>query len=173
MMAIERARAPFRGLEQADFLRLEQAAYLKGLLRPFKGKGLEDWAGQCVGLRDQLIALATQRILSQAQAYPFSLLGVQLSLQTTGSGTSFLRWRNLDRSRMGVALWQNLLEAPSTPERLLAELYAMEQQRIVLNMQVSLLHSLGRQARECAGKLAAAEAVYLRRLHRPPTRETP
>src|SRR5690606_41839340 len=108
MMAVERARVPFRGLEQVDFQRLDQAAYLKGLLRPFKGKGLEDWASQCVGLRDQLIALATQRILSQAQAYPFSLLGVQLSLQTTSSGTSFLRWRNLDRSRMGVALWQEI-----------------------------------------------------------------
>ncbi len=29
MMIGERARAPFRGLEQADFQRLEQAAYLK------------------------------------------------------------------------------------------------------------------------------------------------
>lgn len=173
MMIGERARAPFRGLEQADFQRLEQAAYLKGLLRPFKGKGLEAWASQCASLRDQLIGLATQRILPPARAYPFSLLGAQLSLQTTGSGTSFLRWRNPERSRMGVALWQELMSAPSTPERLLAELYAMEQQRIVLNMQISLLHSIGRQAQVAAGMLVRAEAVYRHRLYRPPTRETP
>ena len=51
--------AYFQPLEQADFIRLEQAAYLKGFLRPFKGKGtLEVWASQCHALRDQLIALA-------------------------------------------------------------------------------------------------------------------
>ena len=37
----------FVALEQADFQRLEQAGYLKGLLQPFKGKGsLETWASQ-------------------------------------------------------------------------------------------------------------------------------
>lgn len=167
-------RRSFQPLEQADFQRLEQAAYLKGLLKPFKGKGgLEDWASQCMSLRDQLIALAMQRVLPQARAYPFSLLGVQLSLQTTGSGTSFLRWRNIDRSRMGVALWQGLMDAPSTPARLRADLYAIEQQRIVLNMQTSLIHSIGRQAQECAAKMAQAEAVYLRQIQRSPARETP
>jgi hypothetical protein len=39
----------------------------------------------------------------------------------------------------------------------------MEAQRLVLNMQISLLHTLARQARECASKLAWAEAVSLRR----------
>ena len=46
----------FYPLEQADFLRLEQAASLKGLLQPFKGKGaLTQWASQCHRLRDELI----------------------------------------------------------------------------------------------------------------------
>lgn len=37
------ARRHFLALQQTDFLRLEHAAYLKGLLKPFKGKGaLED-----------------------------------------------------------------------------------------------------------------------------------
>lgn len=30
----------FVALEQADFQRLEHAGYLKGLLQPFKGKGV-------------------------------------------------------------------------------------------------------------------------------------
>ncbi|MDQ4678509.1 DUF3158 family protein, partial [Stenotrophomonas maltophilia group sp. RNC7] len=139
--------AHFRPLEQADFIKLEQAAYLKGLLRPFKGKGpLDDWASQCHAQRDQLIALAQRRVLRQATGHPFHLLPAELAQQKTGAGTTFLRWRRPDRSAMGVALWQELIARPATPVNLLADLYALEQQRIVLNMQISLLHTLGRQA---------------------------
>ncbi|MBV6791575.1 DUF3158 family protein [Xanthomonas euvesicatoria] len=160
----------FVPLEQADFQRLEHAAFLKGLLRPFpfKGKGsLDDWASQCQALRDGLIALAQQRVLSQATDYPFRLLPVHLAQQTTGTGTTFLRWRKPDRSAMGVALWQELLASPATPEHLLDDLYAMEIQRIVLNMQVSLTHSIARQALEAAEKVAQAEAAYQRRTRAP------
>ena len=156
----------FVALEQADFQRLEHAGYLKGLLQPFKGKGsLETWASQCAALRDDVIGLAQRRVLPQARAYPFSLLDVQLAQQATGAGTTFLRWRNLDRSSMGVALWEALLANPATPASLIDELYAIELQRIVLNMQISLTHSIARQALECASKAAQAEAAYLRRVH--------
>ncbi|HCE6397618.1 DUF3158 family protein [Pseudomonas sp. P1B16] len=157
----------FHPLEQADFQRLEQAAYLKGLLRPFpfKGKGtLTEWASQCHALRDDLIELAQRRVLAQAIDYPFRLLPVELAQQTTGAGTVFLRWRRPDRSAMGVALWQALITSPATPNTLIDDLYAMEVQRIVLNMQISLLHTLGRQAHECACKVAQAESTYLQRV---------
>ncbi|MGV8241896.1 DUF3158 family protein, partial [Pseudomonas aeruginosa] len=52
----------------------------------------------------------------------------------------------------------------STPVNLLADLPALELQRITLNMQISLLHTLGRQAQECASKAAQADDAYLRRL---------
>ena len=156
----------FRSLEQADFQRLEHAGYLKGLLQPFKGKGsLETWASQCTALRDELIGLAQQRVLAQARAYPFNRLDVQLAQQTTGAGTTFLRWRNLDRSSMGVALWEALLANPATQPSLVDDLYAIELQRIVLNMQISLTHSIARQAMECAAKVAQAEAIHRRRVH--------
>ena len=155
----------FVPLEQPDFLRLEHAAYLKGLLKPFKGKGsLETWANQCATLRDDLIALAQRGVLSQARGHPFNLLGVQLAQQPTGAGTTFLRWRNLDRSSMGVALWETLLANPATPASLIDELYAMELQRIVLNMQISLTHSIARLARDCADKMARADAIHHRRV---------
>ena len=170
----------FVALEQGDFQRLEHAGYLKGLLQPFKGKGsLENWASQCTALRDGVIGLAQRRVLPQARAYPFSLLHVQLAQQATGAGTTFLRWRNLDRSSMGVALWEALLANPATPASLIDELYAMELQRIVLNMQISLTHSIARQALECASKATQAEAAYLRRVHGhaaavpPTTKESP
>ena len=40
----------------------------------------------------------------------------------------------------------------------------MELQRITLNMQMSLLHSITKQAAECAEKMGQAEAVYIARL---------
>lgn len=153
-----------RPLEQADFVHLKHAPSLKGLLKPFKGKGeWEVWASECEALSEGLIALA-KRLLTQATAYPFNLLPVMLAQQTTGAGTTFLRWRNADRSAMGVALWERLLEAPTTPIALVPDLYALEVARIALNLQVSLTHNMARQARECAGKLARAEILYRRRI---------
>ena len=155
----------FRALEQAAFMRLEHAASLKGLLKPFKGKGpLEDWASQCFAMRDEFIALSQRQVLSQANGHPFHLLPIELAQQTTGAGTAFLRWRRHDRSAMGVALWQELMASTSMPVNLLADLHAIELQRITLNMQISLLHTLGRQAQECASKAAQADNTYLRRL---------
>lgn len=167
----QRQGAYFQPLEPADFIRLEHAAYLKGFLRPFKGKGtLEVWASQCHALRDQLIALAQRRVLQQAHGHPFHLLPVELAQQRTGAGTAFLRWRTLDRSAMGVALWQEMMASTATPANLLGDLHALEQQRIVLNMQISLLHSLGRQAQECASKMALAEDTLMRRVRSLPQR---
>jgi len=65
---------------------------------------------------------------------------------------------------MGVALWRELIASTSTPVNLLAALHAIELQRITLNMQISLLHTLGMQAQECASKAAEADDAYLRRL---------
>ncbi|WP_075258018.1 DUF3158 family protein [Herbaspirillum camelliae] len=155
----------FRGLEQPTFMQLEHAASLKGLLKPFKGKGdFEAWASQCFAMRDALIGLAQRQVLPQAGGHPFHLLPIELAQQTTGAGTTFLRWRRHDRSAMGVALWQELMASTGTPVNLLADLHAIELQRITLNMQISLLHTLGRQAQECASKAAEADDAYLRRL---------
>lgn len=154
----------FDPLEQTDFVRLEHAASLKGLLKPFKGKGeLALWASQCESLRDALITHA-QRLLSQATVYPFNQLPVMLALQTTGAGTAFLRWRNADRSAMGVSLWVELMHREGTPLPLVHELFALEIQRIALNMQISVTHSIARQAFDCAEKMAQAETVYASRI---------
>ncbi|EPB9494580.1 TPA: DUF3158 family protein [Pseudomonas aeruginosa] len=155
----------FSALEHTDFQRLEHAAYLKGLLKPFKGNGeLATWASQCEALRDDLITLAQRNVLAQARGYPFNLLPIQLAQQTTGAGTTFLRWRNLDRSSMGVALWENMIANPATPSSLIADLHALEQQRVVLNMQISLCHTIARQAAECASKSVLAQEAYRRRV---------
>ena len=97
--------------------------------------------------------------------YPFGRLPVLLALQTTGAGTAFLRWRYADRSAMGVSLWMRLIADPRTPVALAHELYALEVERIALNMQVSLTHTLAQQARACAQKMAQAQSHYEQRIH--------
>lgn len=169
MRDLDRSTRYFQPLEQTAFIKLEHAASLKGLLKPFKGKGdLESWANRCFAMRDELIDLAQRQVLQRTGGHPFHLLPIELAQQTTGAGTAFLRWRRHDRSAMGVALWQALITSTSTPINLLADLHAIELQRITLNMQISLLHTLGRQARECANKAAEAEDSYLRRLQATP-----
>jgi len=62
---------------------------------------------------------------------------------------------------MGVELWEALLDAPATPATLIDDLYAMEVQRIALNMQVSLTHSIARQALDCAELTPEQKALML------------
>ena len=154
----------FRPLQQEAFQRLQQAASLKGLLKPFKGKGeLTQFAHLCRAQDPDLKALA-QEVLSQARRYPFTLVPVRLTEQNTQAGTQFLRWQQVTDRRMGVGVWAEMMGSPRTPESMLQDLYVMELQRITLNMQMSLLHSITKQAAECAEKMGQAEAVYTARL---------
>ncbi|MGE1154451.1 DUF3158 family protein [Pseudomonas kitaguniensis] len=154
----------FRPLQQEAFQRLQQAASLKGLLKPFKGKGeLTQFADLCRAQESDLKALA-QEVLSQARRYPFTLVPVRLTEQNTQAGTQFLRWQLVTDRRMGVGVWAEMMGSPRTPESMLQDFYVMELQRITLNMQMSLLHSITKQAAECAEKMGQAEAVYTARL---------
>ncbi|WP_426139244.1 DUF3158 family protein [Pseudomonas sp. DWP3-1-2] len=156
----------FQPLQQTAFSSLEHAAFLKGLLKPFKGKGeLSQLAVVCRQLLDSLIQLATHQVLPQAQRYPFSLLPIHIKQQSTGAGTVFLRWSRTDRSKMGVGLWSELLNDPRTPPSLIHDLHQLELQRIVLNMQISLISTICRQATECEKKMAHADATYQHRLY--------
>jgi hypothetical protein len=159
----------FAPLGPPDFHRLKHAASLKGLLKPFKGKGdILHWASDCEALRDGLIALA-QRLQGDAAQYPFSARSISLARQTTGAGTAFLRWRNADRSAMGVSLWRQAMQAPTMPASLVQEFYLLELQRIALNMQISLMHTLARQALDCAKKFEEAETVFRRLIESSPS----
>lgn len=161
----------FQSLQQTDFSSLQHAASLKGLLKPFKGKGeLDLLAEQCRALEGSLNALAQDRVLAQASRYPFTLLPVRLTKQATSAGPVFLRWQQTGTRAMGVQLWRNLVKAPRTPAFLLQDLHALELQRIALNMQISLIHSIARQATECAEKMAQADTAYRERLQQISTR---
>ena len=161
----EARQLAFRPLQQAAFSSLEHAAFLKGLLKPFKGKGeLCQLALVSRQLMGSLIQLANEEVLPQAQRYPFSLLPIRMTQQSTGAGTVFLRWSRTDRSKMGVGLLAELLQAPRTPPSLIHDLHQLELQRIALNVQISLTYTICRQAVECAVKMEQAEATYQHRL---------
>ncbi|MFJ2453989.1 DUF3158 family protein [Pseudomonas protegens] len=154
----------FQPLQQSAFQGLQQSASLKGLLKPFKGKGeLDQLADQCRALEAGLKELA-QGVLAQVRRYPFTLLPVKLTEQNTQAGTMFLRWQHVGTRRMGVHVWGSMVDHPKTPTSLLQDLYSLELQRITLNMQISLVHSIGKQASECAEKMRQAEAVITGRL---------
>lgn len=152
----------FKPPEQSAFLSLEHAPSLKGL---FKGKGeWEECASEWEQLRDALIMLGRESVLPQVKAYPFALLPVELAIQTTGAGTAFLRWRKKDRSVMGVHLWEALMTDPCVSDTLINDLYAIEMQRIELNMQISVVHTMMRRFEESAQKAAHAKHVYQKRM---------
>ncbi|MGH8412251.1 MAG: DUF3158 family protein, partial [Pseudomonas sp.] len=102
----------FRPLQQAAFQSLQQAASLKGLLKPFKGKGdLTQFAALCRDQESGLKALA-QEVLNQARRYPFTLVPVRLTEQNTQAGTQFLRWQQVTDRRMGVGVWADMMGSP-------------------------------------------------------------
>lgn len=151
--------AAFDLLTHDAYRRIEHAASLKGLLKPFKGKGgLDDLAQVARGIELQLSAVMDEVLLRSGRP-PYQLLEAQLTKQTAAGGTVFLRWRSRGYATMGVSVWEAQMGKAGLPESVRQGLFQFEVARITLNMQMSVVHSLRRQARECAEKMASAERV--------------
>ena len=141
------------------YRQLEHAASLKGLLKPFKGKGeLEHLAQVARELEAQLRHLM-EAVVQQAGQPPYSLLDIRLVLQNTGAGSTFLRWRTRDIARMGVAVWERQVRNQALQQVVREGLHRFECERIALNLQMSVVHSLYRQTTTCAIKMASAERL--------------
>lgn len=149
----------FDGLVPETYRSIEHAASLKGLLKPFKGKGGLEALARCARqLELSLIDLMDQQT-HLARYAPYPLLGLRLVRQNSASGSSFLRWRSADFARMGVEVWANVASQPTLPHWLRAELQQLEHDRITLYLQMSVVHTLYRQAQACAQKMARAEHI--------------
>ncbi|WP_454834410.1 DUF3158 family protein [Pseudomonas lini] len=150
---------PFDALTPDAYRQLEHAASLKGLLKPFKGKGeLEQLAQVAREIEAQLCHLM-EAVVQQAGQPPYSLLDIRLVLQNTSAGSTFLRWRTRDFAHMGVAVWERQVRKQTLPQALREGLHRFECERIALNLQMSVVHSLYRQASTCAIKMASAERL--------------
>ncbi|WP_336331512.1 DUF3158 family protein [Pseudomonas putida] len=153
------AEAIARRLSTDAYRQLEQGASLKGLLKPFKGKGeLQQFAESILRLRTQVAGLMAGMLAIVAQP-PFSLLDLRLVVQHSAAGTDFLRWRSRDFSSMGAEVWKQAMEQPHLAPAVREALHQLEVNRVVLNLQMSSLHSLHRQASASARQLLDAEAA--------------
>lgn len=150
---------PFDALTPDAYRQLEHAAFLKGLLKPFKGKGeLEHLAQVAREIEAQLCRLM-EAVVQQAGQPPSSLLDIRMVLQNTSAGSTFLRWRTRDFARMGVAVWERQICNNALPQVVRERLHRFECERIALNLQMSVVHSLYRQATTCAIKMDSAERL--------------
>lgn len=150
---------PLDALTPDAYRQLEHAASLKGLLKPFKGKGeLEHLALVAREIEAQLCRLM-ETVVQQVGRPPYSLLDIRLVLQNTSGGSTFLRWRTRDFAHMGVAVWERQVCNKALSQTIREGLHRFEGDRIALNLQMSVVHSLYRQATTCAIKMASAERL--------------
>ena len=138
---------------------IEHAASLKGLLKPFKGKGELDHLAQVAREIEAQLCHLMEAVVQQAGQAPYSLLDIRLVLQNTSAGSTFLRWRARDFACMGVAVWERQICNNALPQVVREGLHRFECNRIALNLQMSVVHSLYRQATTCAIKMASAERL--------------
>lgn len=152
----------YPGLSQDAYRTLEQGASLKGLLRVFKGKGeIRQLAATAAKLERQLAELMLL-LITQANRPPLSLLDIRLIRQDTSAGSCFLRWRSRDYTRMGVAVWERVMDSRGLSAGLRESLHRLECNRITLNLQMSVIHSMLRQSADCVDKFASAEQALFR-----------
>lgn len=150
---------PLETLTPDAYRQLEHAASLKGLLKPFKGKGEVEQLAQVAREIEAQLCRLMETVVQQAGRPPYSLLEIRLVLQNTSASSTFLRWRTRDFSRMGVAVWERQVGNKTLPQIMREGLYRFECERIALNLQMSVVHSLYRQAAACAIKMASAERL--------------
>jgi hypothetical protein len=154
----------FEPLHISEFSLFENAGSLKGLLRAFNGKGMEEWASESRGLNEALGEHLLPKLLGRLRAPELQRLGVELVPHTTKAGTIYLRWRKRDFSVMNDMLFEQAMASARTPGPLVLDLYLMEMQRIAFNMQMRITNQIATLALNAATKMAKAENLYLRRL---------
>ncbi len=150
---------PLEALTPDAYRQLEHAASLKGLLKPFKGKGELEHLAQVAREIEAQLSLLMKTVMQQAGRPPYSLLDIRLVLQNTSAGSTFLRWRTRDFAHMGVAVWERQVSNKALPQVMREGLYRFECDRIALNLQMSVVHSIYRQASTCAIQMASAEQL--------------
>jgi len=151
----------YAALAHEDYNPIAYKASLKGLLKPFKGKGdLMQLENNMKDAREALRVIQ-QRLIQSATYYPVGLLPIMLTLCPAPSGAWFLRWRNQQNNKSGLPALSGLIQNKSLPISARDILLEIEKDRIVFNMQISALTFISRQARDCQEKFQLAEQLRL------------
>lgn len=143
----------YRALSADDWLAYESC--LKGLLRVREPQALLRHATEAEATLHQI----QQLLLHRAWRWPLRQLPLMLCRGPARSGAVFLRWRNQQNNRSGIPAWQALVQNPTLPPEVREALLAIERDRILFNMQMSVITFILRQIRECALKLADARTI--------------
>lgn len=143
----------YRALSDADWLAYESC--LKGLLKVREPRAMAQFATEAEATLHQI----QQRLLHRAWRWPLRYLPLMLCRGPARSGADFLRWRNQQNNRSGIPGWQTLVQDSSQPPAVREALLAIEHDRIVFNMQMSICTFILRQIRECSAKYEDARKI--------------
>lgn len=158
----EAAQEP--SLESAHDLykHLAHNSSLKGLLKPFKGKGdyqeLEEIARDA---QDKLLVIM-KRLVTLTESHQIAHQRMTLRLHRADSGQNYLRWRtfyNAAKRPSGDQLWKNIVTDQLTSPQVKNNLLILERQRITLNMQAACVQAMISQALKGQRKLGVAEQL--------------
>jgi len=153
MKALPESGPGYRPLSPRDWLAYESS--LKGLLRVREAQALARYATEAEATLHQIQTL----ILHRSWRWPLRYLPLMLCRGPARSGANFLRWRNQQNTRSGTMAWMSLMEMPDCPAAVREALHAIERDRIMFNMQMSVMTFILRQIRECRAKMTDARLV--------------
>ncbi|WMY72515.1 DUF3158 family protein [Buttiauxella selenatireducens] len=143
----------YRQLSPRDWHAYESS--LKGLLRVREPQALGRHATEAAGTLHQIQTL----VLHRSWRWPLQYLPLMLCRGPARSGANFLRWRNQQNTRSGTVTWQALIQDPQWPQEMRDALLAIECDRVMFNMQMSVTTFILRQIRECRVKMTDARQV--------------
>jgi hypothetical protein len=146
-------------LAYEDYNPIAYKTSLKGLLKPFKGKGELQQLEENTKDAREIMGGIRQRLIQSATSYPIRMLPLIFTLGPAPSGAVFLRWRNQQNNKSGLPAFGEIIQNPVIPTFTRDLLLEIEKDRIVFNMQMSALTFIIRQARECQEKFSAAERL--------------
>lgn len=108
---------------------------------------------QVIEMRQGFVALQPE-MMKEISDSLIRNLPVLLVRDYSGSlGPSFLRLRNVKTRKSGFTALQEVMQDEATPKEIKNALCQVEKERILLNMQVSILHTIIKQLRECKTKI--------------------
>ena len=153
MKTVSEAATGYRSLAPSDWCAYE--SLLKGLLRVREPQALARYATEAEATLHQIQTL----IIHRAWRWPLQHLPLILCRGPARSGATFLRWRNYQAGCSGFVAWQQMVQDTSQSAAVHHALLVIEQDRIMFNMQMSVMTFILRQIRECSVKLTDARDV--------------
>ncbi|MGR3807804.1 DUF3158 family protein [Pasteurella testudinis] len=106
----------------------------------------------------QLLNAYQDDIIKQFRMSDFSLLPIYLIKdKASSSGGTFLRWRSALNGATGDSVWTTIVADDQQSAEIRQLLAAAEKNRILINMQVSVLNFMLRQLNDCTKKVKSVD----------------